>query len=524
MSTRRVTAPATLLVLAAVALAPARQDRPDPPAPEPVPVVVSVDVAGLWDHKALLPVREARGKLEFAWMVQSLVGLAPNEIDRLTLVLPKPDSDPVLVVTGRKPVDPAAVARTLTRRSGAKGPKATVPGMHVAPGAEFPYVLPVDGRTVLLAPPSAGSTDLTPLAGQFGPKRVGAATRPHALFAGLDLRSVKGLAGDRLPAELLAAERATLTADLPDDKTAKVALELNFADAAGARKAVPAAERLLRDVAAWAAEREKTAAVGLSGEFARPLLEGIAAALRKARVAADGPRLVVSADLDAVDAVGRVLAAVPDAVLTGQVGAGAGENNLRQILLALHNYESANGRFPSNTYDKDGKPLLSWRVAILPYIEQAGLYQAFKQDEPWDGPNNKTFSRTAVKVFMVPGRPAGEPSDTYFRAFIAPKNVKPEYRPWLVEGDTKGIGITAITDGTSNTILVVEAAEAVPWAKPDELPYDGVMPLPRLGGPGGRFLAGFADGSVRALRRDRIDDDNLRRLISIADGQPVIIP
>ena len=73
-------------------------------------------------------------------------------------------------------------------------------------------------------------------------------------------------------------------------------------------------------------------------------------------------------------------------------------------------------------------------------------------------------------------------------------------------------------------MLVVEAAEAVPWAKPDELPYDGVMPLPRLGGPGGRFLAGFADGSVRALRRDRIDDDNLRRLIGIADGQPVIIP
>ena len=121
MSTRRVTAPATLLVLAAVALAPARQDRPGPPAPEPVPVVVSADVAGLWDHKALVPVREARGRLEFAWMVQSLVGLAPNEIDRLTLVLPGPDADPVLVVTGRKPIDPAAVARTLTRRSGAKG-------------------------------------------------------------------------------------------------------------------------------------------------------------------------------------------------------------------------------------------------------------------------------------------------------------------------------------------------------------------------------------------------------------------
>src|SRR5205814_1726952 len=148
-------------------------------------------------------------------------------------------------------------------------------------------------------------------------KLVGAATRPHALFAAADLRSLKGLAGGRLPAELLAAGRATLTADLPDDKTARVALELNFADAAGAREAVPAAERLLGGVAAWAAGRERTAAVGLTGEFARPLLEGIAAALKKAKVAADGPRLVVSAELDAADAVGRVLAAVPDAVLAG---------------------------------------------------------------------------------------------------------------------------------------------------------------------------------------------------------------
>ena len=131
MSTRRVTASAPLLVLAAVALAPARQDRPDPPAPEPVPVVVSADVAGLW-------VREARGKLEFAWMVQSLVGLAPNEIDRLTLVLPKPDSDPVLLVTGRKPVDPAAVARTLTRQSGAKARRRPCRGCTSPPGPSSP--------------------------------------------------------------------------------------------------------------------------------------------------------------------------------------------------------------------------------------------------------------------------------------------------------------------------------------------------------------------------------------------------
>jgi hypothetical protein len=527
MSTRRIRLPAVPLALAAaVALASARQERtgPAPAAPKtPAPVVVSVDVAKLWEHKALLPVREARGRLEFAWMVQSLIGLAPTEIERLTLVVPKPDAEPILVVTGRNPVDPAAVAKTLTRKSGVKGPKPTMPGMHVAPGAEFPYVRPVDARTVLLAPLSAGSLDLTRLAEAFGPKAAERLAGSHTVMAAVDVRSMKGVFGDQVPAELLAADGATLTADLPDDKTAKVALALTFPDAAGAKAAAPVTERLLRDVGRWAAEREKTATVGPAGEFARPLFEGIIATLKTAKVRADGSRLVVSAELDLGESVSRVLAAVPDAVLTGQ-GAGAGENNLKQILLALHNYHDVNGKFPTNTYDKDGKPLLSWRVAILPYIEQAAVYQGFKQDEPWDSPHNKQFSQLALKVFMVPGRPAGQLNETYFRAFVAPKNVKPEYRPWLVEGETKGVGLTSITDGTSNTILVVEAGEAVPWAKPDDLPYDGVMALPRLGGPGGRFLAGMGDGSVRTLRRDRIDEKTLRALITIQGGEVVAIP
>jgi hypothetical protein len=231
---------------------------------------------------------------------------------------------------------------------------------------------------------------------------------------------------------------------------------------------------------------------------------------------------VVSADLELGDTVSRVLAAVPDAVLAGS-GGSAGENNLKQIVLALHNYESTYGHFPGNVYSKDGKPLLSWRVQILPFIEQQALYQAFKLDEPWDSPHNLPLSNTVVKVFTVPGRPA-EPGHTYFRGFIGPKDVKPEYRPWLVEGASKGPSIVSITDGTSNTIVVVEAGESVPWTKPEDLPYDGVMPLPTFGGPTGRFLAGFADGSVRTLRRDRVDDKTMRAMITVAGGEVVVIP
>ncbi len=62
-------------------------------------------------------------------------------------------------------------------------------------------------------------------------------------------------------------------------------------------------------------------------------------------------------------------------------------NNLKQIALAYHNVHSATNTFPPPAIaDKDGKPLLSWRVAILPYVEQQELYNKFKLDEPWDSP------------------------------------------------------------------------------------------------------------------------------------------
>ena len=80
-------------------------------------------------------------------------------------------------------------------------------------------------------------------------------------------------------------------------------------------------------------------------------------------------------------------------------------NNLRQLMLALHNYHDAHGHFPTDIRDKDGKPLLSWRVHILPYIEQENLYRQFKLDEPWDSEHNKKLVKSMPKVFAVRGRP-----------------------------------------------------------------------------------------------------------------------
>jgi hypothetical protein len=152
------------------------------------------------------------------------------------------------------------------------------------------------------------------------------------------------------------------------------------------------------------------------------------------------------------------------------------------------------------------------------------VYQQFKLDEPWDSPKNKPLADIVIKTYVHPGR-VFTPGETYYRAFVGPKNVKAEYRPWLLEGESKGPRIPAsFPDGTSNTVLVVEAGEGVVWTKPDDLPYDGVMPVPPLGGPSGQFTAVFGDGSVRTMRRAQLGETNLRRIISIADGQVVNIP
>lgn len=186
-------------------------------------------------------------------------------------------------------------------------------------------------------------------------------------------------------------------------------------------------------------------------------------------------------------------------------------NNLKQIGLAMLNYESANRRYPPPAVlSKDGKPLLSWRVLLLPYLEENNLVQAFKMDEPWDSPHNIKLLDKMPKVFGPIGSGEGEASKTYYRVFTGQGTMFPL--------EPRGVPIASITDGTSNTVLVVEAHEGVPWTKPDELPYDEKKPLAKLGGHSkGGFAVVMADGSVRDFRQD-FDEAMLRRVITRADG------
>jgi hypothetical protein len=212
------------------------------------------------------------------------------------------------------------------------------------------------------------------------------------------------------------------------------------------------------------------------------------------------------------------------AALAAQEGAGqpestvaqrrASANNLKQIGLALHNYHDANGKFPPAAIcDKQGKPLLSWRVAILPYIEQDNLFKQFKLDEPWDSEHNKPMSATVVKLFTLPNVKGEAPGTTHYRVFVGGGAL---FEP------KDGVRLPDVKDGTSNTIMVVEAKDGVPWAKPDELTYDPKK-VPEVGYFKDGFNALFADGAVRWIKRG-IDPKTLHALITRAGGEVIQPP
>jgi prepilin-type processing-associated H-X9-DG protein len=190
-------------------------------------------------------------------------------------------------------------------------------------------------------------------------------------------------------------------------------------------------------------------------------------------------------------------------------------NNMKQIALAMHNYHSVNNSLPKVAItDKDGKPLLSWRVAILPYIEQQALYNKFKLDEPWDSPHNKPLLDEMPPTYACPSMAKKDATGTSYRAFVG-NNA-------LFEKD-RAVGFQDVTDGTSNTIMVVETRDTVPWSKPDDIPFDPQNKAPGFGAgsfhPGG-FNACFADGSVRFIKLS-VAANVLRALITRSGGEVI---
>jgi Protein of unknown function (DUF1559) len=191
-------------------------------------------------------------------------------------------------------------------------------------------------------------------------------------------------------------------------------------------------------------------------------------------------------------------------------------NHLKQLALAMHNYNDAHrGKLPAHAiYSKDGKtPLLSWRVAILPFIEQGDLYNQFKLDEPWDSEHNRALIARMPITYLDPlGRAAAEPGKTHYQVFVGGG------APWDRGPNPPSLPRTFV-DGTSNTILIAEAGEAVTWTKPDDLTYDPNQPLPKLGAdPAVGTVVALADGSVRVIAA-KVTEKTLRAAITAAGNE-----
>jgi hypothetical protein len=289
-------------------------------------------------------------------------------------------------------------------------------------------------------------------------------------------------------------------------------------------------------------------------------------------------------------------------------------DNLQQIAAAMHNYYDTYGYLPpAAVYGKNGKPLLSWRVLLLPFLDQNELYRQFHLDEPWDSAHNKKLLAQMPRVYRIPGQK--DKNATFYQVFVGESTIferpgraggggsaatvpggaaggaasgggsapatgggggaggpgggegasagsapatggagasgrstgdedEPEERQTGRRGTAgqpgaggttaagggtgtqraggvlnRGLRMTDIIDGTSNTLLVVEGGSAVPWTKPEELPFAPTGKLPALGGAFKDAIhIAFADGQVYTFKRN-FDPTAMRAAITRNGGE-----
>jgi hypothetical protein len=341
----------------------------------------------------------------------------------------------------------------------------------------------------------------------------------HTAFAAINTTKIPGEAKKEVEgqfAALTSAQKVVVTANLKG-KELSVGVRGTFPDAATATKAKEQVQSLLEMASGFVdmfASGKELAEFG----SVKPAVQEAQRAIKAARIDVSGSDVTLAMSYKADFDIGAM---VTEAVK--KVGEAAGrmkaQNNLKQIGIALHNYESTYGKLPIHGVVANGapltrpndKPLLSWRVALLPYIEQDNLYKQFRLNESWDSPHNKALIEKMPAIFASVEKP-GKPGYTHLQMVIG-QNAMP----------TTGMSIVGITDGTSNTIAVIEAAEPVIWTKPDDVMLPAKLTPGELKKKfGGQFPGGFNvvmwDGWVRFVH-DTVSERTLSLALNPNDGQ-----
>ncbi len=195
-------------------------------------------------------------------------------------------------------------------------------------------------------------------------------------------------------------------------------------------------------------------------------------------------------------------------------------NNVRQIVIAILNYESSYGQFPpAYTVDKDGNRLHSWRTLILPFLEEGNRYDAIDFSKPWNHPDNKSLSEPIPTVYRCPGdsRQSSRDGTTVYIGIIGEETI------WQNNGNATLL--SDCTDDPSNTFLVIESkANRIHWMSPNDLQYSKMLSNRNLltSEHAKGTNVGFADGSVRFVL-ETMKDEHLKAALTIAGGELVEI-
>jgi len=465
-----------------------------------------------------------------ALMGKDQLGFDLRDLTQATIIFGQPNAAQgghpnfAFVLRFAKPMDTAALAAKMVP----KGNDAQIEGKRarIGVGQDTLSCATVDGQTMLLAEEGGLHWALAAKPAESPLRKLLAAADDSPEVQGIvamePLRPDLALAAKQVPPQLSGLSKLpnlinslAVSAKLTPQKGVQFNITAVTPNELAAQEAEAEIRQLLTDgTTMFLAEVNPPVAPGPSTVDFNSIAKNVVDTLQPTH---RGNRVEIHADLKSAPAmVGSTVAMLLPAVQAAREAAArtTSANNLKQIGLGLQTYHAAQKRFPAAAIrDKQGTPLLSRRVALLPYLESGDLYHQFHLDEPWDSENNKKLLDKMPAVFKHPK--LDQAGMTVYQAVVGPG--------CAFEGN-QGTSVRTFTDGTSKTIMVVEGAaeKAVPWTKPDDWQPDLTNPTAGLGRLfNGVFLVLFADGSVKNIS-ESIDPVVFKAMLTRNGGEAIL--